>query len=406
MKNKRIPSILGTILLLFILFAGVWLTLRRTNTVSKASGDCTPTGVQVTNLTNKSADISFLTSATCSTSLTINGKTIPNFGDKLTTHYYRIDNLQASTLYQYYIIANGQQHQQPSFNFKTAPQVSTQTSTANLAWGKVVLASNKPSPNTIIYLNISGAWPLSALTDSDGQWHILLSNSFTQDKSAPFIPPTGGTEDILIYTPDGQLTQVENSLSKNDPVPNIIVGQGFTPQLGTGPGVTIPVSTSTPIILNSKLSITSPSEGESITSLRPDIFGVGKNNSPVNLSIDTDIIGKTTSKNDGSWNWSPDKNLSLGKHILTVTLGSELLQRNFTIIITTNATSPLSFSATPSATIVPTILPSTIPTVRTSKPSTKSGVPVTGNAFPFYLLILSSLFTLSFSLYFFNKDEK
>lgn len=411
MKNKRIPTILGVILLLFVLFAGVWLTFRPTNTISKASGTCSPTGVQVTNLTNISADISFITTSACSTSVILNGKTVSNYKNKSITHYFRIDNLLASNQYQYYIISDGTEYRQPSFNFKTAPQNTIKTSSANLAWGKVLLSSGKASTDSIVYVNIPGAWPLSALTDINGLWYISLNNSFTDDKLSPFVSPLNGTEDILVYSSDSTLTQVENNLSKNDPVPNIIVGKGFDSNLGTGPVSTVvptKILTPTPIIINTKLSILSPAEGESITALKPDIFGSGKNNSIVNLSIDTVITGTTTSKTDGTWNWSPTADLSLGKHLLTVTLGNELLQRNFIVSkIASNSTSPLSFSSTPSATIVPTILPTTIPTIRTSKPSTKSGVPVTGNTNPFYYLLLSSLLAICFSLYFFYyKDEK
>lgn len=417
MKNPKIPTIVGTILLLIILYFGVWLSTRVTNTGSKASGDCNPTSLQVTNLTNKSVDISFLTSASCASTLNINSKTIANFKSKSTTHYFRVDGLSASTQYQYSFVIDGNSLSKSEYSFKTAPLPSGNLSTANLAWGKIKLASGQPSVDTIIYLNIAGAWPLSALTDSNGQWHISMSNSFADDKNSLFIPPANGSEDIIIYSTDGQLTQVENSLAKNDPVPDIIIGVGFdTSNFGTGPGtsitptIVVATPTSFSVGIGGLLSIDSPKEGESITALKPDIFGSGKSNSVVNLSIDSDIVGKTTSKTDGTWHWSPDKNLSLGKHILTVTLGTELLQRNFTIVTPNSSTSPLSFSATPSATIVPTfsptIIPTLVPTVRTSKPSTKTGIPVTGNTSPLYLLLLSSLFTLSFSLYFFNRNEK
>lgn len=320
MKNKRIPTILGTILLLIVLFLGVWLSLRKTNTNSQATADCTPIGVQTTNLTNKSVDISFLTTSSCSSTLNINNQTIPNFKTKTTTHYYRIDNLSSSTQYQYKLIIDGQELSLPDYTFKTAPLPSGNLSTANLAWGKVKLATGQASSDTIVYLNIGGAWPLSALTDSNGQWHVSMSNSFTEDKNSLFIPPQNGYEDILVYSTDGQLTQVENSLAKNDPVPDIIVGQGFA--------------------------------------------------SPT--SVPTKIITPTP------------------------------------VIIDTNLP---AFSASPSATIVPldspTIIlspiPSLVPTIRTGKVSTKSGVPVTGNTSPLYLLLLSSLLTVSFSLYFFNK---
>lgn len=413
MKNKRIPTILGSLLLFTILFTGVWLSTQKTNTGSKASGGCSPIGVQVTNLTNKSVDISFQTTALCSSDINVNHKTISNFKSKSSSHYFRVDGLLSSTQYQYVLVVDGTQIESSDYNFKTAPLPSGNLSTASLAWGKIKLPSGQASLETIVYLNIPGAWPLSALTDSDGQWHILMSNSFTEDKSSLFIPPDNGSEDIFVYSTDGQLTQVENSLAKNDPVPDIIVGQGFdTSSLGVPINdIVVPIvnnvtPTSFSVGIGGLLSIDYPTQDESITTPRPDIFGSGKSNLTVNLSIDTDIVGKTTSGPDGIWHWSPEINLKLGKHILTVTQGTQLLQRNFSVVIPTDSTSPLSFSATPSATIVPivpTTAPTVVPTIRTSKPSTKSGVPVTGNTSPFYVLLLSSLLTVSYSLYFFYK---
>ncbi|MFA7301400.1 MAG: hypothetical protein WC069_03755 [Candidatus Shapirobacteria bacterium] len=411
MKDKRIPTILGTFLLLTILFSGVWLSLQKTNLFSQASGDCSPIGIQVTNLTNKSVDISFQTASACSSNLVINTLTLPNFGAKSTIHYFRIDNLSSSTQYQYHLLIDGQEFKQTFYTFKTAPLPSGTLPTANLAWGKILLSTGLPSVNSLVYLNIPGAWPLSALTDSNGQWHISLSNSYTDNKLSLFTPPLIGTEDIIIYSPNGQLTQVENSLTKNDPVPNIIVGQGFVSSLGTGPASTVAptkISTIVPTIaLNTKLSINYPSEGETITTLRPDIFGQGKNYSTVSLKIDTVISGNATTKADGSWNWSPVADLKIGNHILVATLGGETVTRNFIIGSVTSNSSPLSFSASSSAVVVtPTTIPTIIPTIRTGKVSTKSGIPVTGNASPLYLLLLSSLFTVSFSLYFFYRDEK
>lgn len=402
MKDKGIPTILGAILLFVILFIGVWLSTKKTNTSSNASGDCSPQGVQVTNLTNKSVDISFITSSLCSSTININTKIISNYKSKSSTHYFRIDGLLASTQYKYTIILDGHEYNNSSYTFQTAPLPSGGLSSANLAWGKVIISTNQASVNTIVYLNIPGAWPLSALTNSNGQWHISLADSFSDDKKSLFIPAAAGTEDIFVYSTNGQLTQLENDLSKNDPVPDIIVGQGFAPLLGAGPREVLP--TSAPNIINTKLSITSPSEGEEIITLRPDIFGTAKSYSTISLGIDSTINGTTTSKTDGSWNWSPNMNLSPGNHVLTVTNGNELLKRNFVIVSSNSSNSPLSFSATPSAQIItPTSLPTSIPTVRSVKVSTKSGVPITGNTSPFYVLILSSLLAVSFSLYFFNK---
>jgi hypothetical protein len=47
-KEKRIPTIIGLILLLITLYFGINLVNQRTNTSSRASGSCEPINPQVT----------------------------------------------------------------------------------------------------------------------------------------------------------------------------------------------------------------------------------------------------------------------------------------------------------------------------------------------------------------------
>ena len=96
-KEKKIPTILGLVILIGGVFVGVFLTNKNTNFISKASGDCSPINPQITNITNNSVSVSFLTESSCLSSLVINNQTIENtatLGDnkkskirKFITHY-------------------------------------------------------------------------------------------------------------------------------------------------------------------------------------------------------------------------------------------------------------------------------------------------------------------------------
>ena len=108
MKEKHIPSIFGLILLLIILFLGIKLSLSKTTLFSSASGSCLPIGVQITNLTHHSLDLSFTTSSSCLSLLEINSRRLPNFQESSLTHYFRVDNLNPGIDYSYSISSGGE----------------------------------------------------------------------------------------------------------------------------------------------------------------------------------------------------------------------------------------------------------------------------------------------------------
>jgi hypothetical protein len=421
MREKHFPSIFGLILLLVILFFGIKLSLQKTSLFSKASGNCLPEGVQVTNLTHHSLDLSFITSSPCLSILQIDNRYFENFQGSSLTHYFRVDNLQPKSDYQYSISSGGQNYQLSEYKVKTASKPALEASTSNLAWGKIIKADSSPSPNTILYLTISGALPLSAITDQNGQWHISLANSFTDSKDSWFSPPDSAPEDLIVYPPEGTLTQISHTTSQNDPVPDIIIGQNYLSNPSPS-GLGSLKSDSLSPSSNIKLEINNPTESENIHTLRPDIFGVGPANSQLVIKLESSPVFEDSviTSTDGSWNWSPPQNLTPGPHTLSVSYQDaagliKTIQRSF-IVEAASGDEILSFSATPSATIritptsvptpVPTIIPTTIPTIRTSKPSTKSGVPVTGSSLPGLILVLSSIFALGISLYFYRRDEK
>ena len=289
--------------------------------------------------------------------------------------------------------------------------------------GKILKANQDPSSNTILYLTIGGALPLSAITDQSGQWHISLADSFTETKDSWFTPSANTPEELIIYSPDGTLTQISHTTSQNDPIPDIIIGKNYlSAPAPPGSGSLRDSSPSSPSSI--KLEINNPAESENIYTLRPDIFGVGPANSQIQIKLESSPVyqDSVTTSIDGSWNWSPPQNLTPGTHTLTVSYQDaagfiKTLKRSFVVNAASGGNS-LSFSATPSATIKPfpttlptlsptdTPVPTSIPTIRTSKPSTKSGVPVSGSSFPGLMLVLSSVMALSLSLYLKKKDEK
>jgi hypothetical protein len=424
-KEKKIPTILGLLILLGVISASVFLTNRNTNSVSKASGDCTPQNPQITNITNNSASISFTTDSDCLSSLSIDNQTIENSAvisndQKSKIHYFDVSNLADNTDYNYSVIGDGKSYDQTSYKFKTAQKPNSPIPSSNLAWGRIFTQDLKPAGKVMIFVNISSASPLSALVTTSGNWNISLANSFNDSKSDRFTPDKNTPEEIIVIDRDKQTTQISANTSQNDPTPDIILGQNqfspasvnFNTETNTGS-----LSSITPVPDSKELDILNPKDNDSLSTKKPDFFGTGPINSKIEIQVHSSTVynGEVTTQEDGSWNWSPPSDLSPGEHTITATTienGVEkIITRKFTVLAADNQ---LSYSASPSATTptptiiptstpIPTIIPTTKPTViptstiKTSKPSTNSGMPTTGNSFPtIFLLSISALF-ISFS---------
>lgn len=421
-KEIKFPTILGLLLLTFSLFAGSYLTSQTTSLRSRASGDCHPQNLQITNITHSSFDLFFITSVPCSSALSLDGRLVNDFyqSDNNRLHYFQVDNLQPDHQYSFSIVSGGSSIDNPDYTLATAPQPSSQMPTSNLAWGKVFNPDSTPATKAIVYLIIPGASPLSAPVTNSGNWHISLAHSLTQDKTNWFTPPASAEEEIYVIAPDGQTTQLTHHTSANNPVPDIIIGQNyFSDSSASSTGqltITNPVNSTTN---QPNLSVHNPNEGETLNTANPNFFGTAPIGSKVLIEVESEQKHQDELlATDGNWSWSPPQSLEPGEHTLTVksqdpdTLAWSTIVRRFFVLPSNDA---LAFTASASAstptpttlpTSVPTLVPTIIPTpttslptptdvVRAAQPDTSSGVPTTGFGLPtFALLAIAGLMIL------------
>lgn len=409
---KTIPSILGIIVLLLGLIAGTYLSGKVSFFSPKASSSCVPNNLQVTNLTHNSFDVSFVTDSNCSTQIVVDGRNIFDIRQSQSqplrqTHYFRISNLKPEQNYNFSITSGGQDYSLDSYQAKTGKTPGGQLPSSNLAWGRILEANGNPSQDAIIYLNIPKSLPLSAFAGVDGRWNISLAFSLTDDKSGWFNPEPGVPEEIVVMSTSSSPTIVSSNTSRNDPVPDIILGKNQ--DLSTSKQAILPTSI-VPTTTLGELTVDNPKENESITSNLPDFFGRGLAGSTINLVLETmtNTIGQVIVSSSGSWRWSPPKALVSGSHTLRVSSLGSTISRHFQVI---SSDYGLAFSASSSATIAPTIIvptptiestpiptPTLTPTPQTKKtlPSTSSGVPTTGNPqLTFVIMLVGIIIILS-----------
>jgi len=436
-KEFKIPSILGLVLLFGGIIGGYLLTNNQTvNTITKASGDCQPINPQITNITDKSAVISFTTSSICPVTISINDQI---YKDKRATssqeikskvHYFELDNLKEASDLTYVVIGDGKRYENSNYKINTANKINQSVPSSRLAWGRVFTSDLKPASEAIVYLNIPGAYPLSALVTSSGNWDISLATSLNQSKTNWFTSPSNTDEEIIVIAQDQPSTQITGNTSRNNSVPDIIIGQNSfssTPVDTSQLPATGSLNSVTPVTSSKQLDILNPKDNENLSTKKPDFFGTGPINSKVKIEVHSDTVynGEVTTNSDGSWNWSAPSDLSPGEHTITATTIengiTKTISRKFIVLAADSTTSfsasssattptptPTTSTPTPTVKIIPTSIPTIVPTViatssRTTRPSTSSGVPVTGNFAPTVILMIISVFLIFTSVLFLKK---
>jgi hypothetical protein len=424
-REKKMPTILGLFLLLATLYLGNSVINRQTNNVSKASGSCEPSGLQITNVTYSSATISFTTSLDCLSALSVSNQTIENPKGKSKIHYFEINSLEESKVYTFKIISDGQTYSLDSYNFKTAQKPSTPMPSSKLAWGRVYKPDKTIATQAIVYFTITGASPLSALVTSSGDWNIALATSFNESLTDYFSTPANIEENIIVIDESQSQTQIVGNTDHNNPVPDIIIGQNNfsapTPAVELPQSNLLENSYSSDNTKSTTLTISNPKDNETISTKRPDFFGTAKPGSSLKIEVHSSSIISSTANvdNDGSWNWSPSKDLSVGEHTITVTDdNNNVISKKFIVLA---AESNTSFTASASATTPtktptkipsqnPTPTPTTIPVsptrtpIPTTIPSTSSGVPRTGNTAPTLIILILSLLSITSAFIYYKKS--
>ncbi len=439
-KEARIPTILGLLLLIVSLFGGVYLTSRNQNLSSKANSDCKPQNPQVANITHNSVEISYFTQSECSSVLKIDTQTITNHfsstSSKSKTHYFIINGLNEKTKYIYSVISEGNTYTNQNYSFTTASKPIGNIPTSNLAWGRVFNPDLSPASDAIVYLNIPGASPLSSPVTKNGYWNISLAISFNADKNNWFSLSTDTQEDIVVISADAVTTQITSHSSRNNPVPDIVIGQNsFSESNSLSQPTTGQLDQFDLDPASKKLEIINPSDNETLSTQKPEFFGSAPSSSKVIIKVESPetINSETTSTSNGTWSWSPPSNLAPGQHTITVSAQNpttgvwQTITRQF-VVLAADSDSPLAFSSSSSATpivstptSVPTVTKTLTPTTSlstqslvttltpTSKPSpipTISQMPVAGNSSPTILFLLFSFPLIALSLHLFTKSGK
>lgn len=215
-------SKLVIILLIIAIPVSVYLIGQRTGFFGKASISDIPKQVQITNISDNSFTVSWITDKETSGFISFGdseklGNTALDDRDTGAeqarfTHYVTIKSLDPEKVYFFKINSTDKSYQQ-----KTAPVTSDAPPVAQVIFGSVITKDGKIPKEAIIYLNFEDSTALSTFT-RNGNYLLTLNNARVKDLST-YISYKGGDK-VKVYgvSPEGSY-EITSIVSSNKPIP-------------------------------------------------------------------------------------------------------------------------------------------------------------------------------------------
>lgn len=243
--DKRIPTILGLAVLVVALIAGTLLIGAGPIVFApRATPATTPTRIKVTNVTDNSFSVSFVTAESTAgfvkygsdpksmkTQSSDDRDQLSGTVGSYSTHHISVRGLEQNTTYNF-VLGTGSgstfDNDGQPFTVKTARR-SGAPSAAKTIYGSVTNASGAPADGAIVYVSVAGAGELSSLVKNSGSWAVPLSNARVPDGSgyAQVTDETPITLNVQGPQPEQQVT-VQTAVKDAQPAAAIALGASGT----------------------------------------------------------------------------------------------------------------------------------------------------------------------------------
>ncbi|MFZ3301713.1 MAG: Ig-like domain-containing protein [Microgenomates group bacterium] len=393
-KKLKLPTILGVVILVFGIVAGVTLINSRQVFKIGANVDAVPKNVRVTNITDSSATVTWTTDIKSKgfvkwgkSELSLSKVALEDENEPSLVHSANIIGIDQGSTVSLKINSDSKDYDNQGLAWQATTTNTKVSSTENQIASGTVLNSDGSTPaRAIVYLSINGT-VISALTSIEGNFVIPISNyiASVSDSTAIEISVQGGTAgttQAVIYPKSIKF------------IPAMILGRSYdfrtaventTTQL---PESTLTVPESVEVSSRfevtrsteeketvSTLSIESIDEGEIITTVDPEFFGSAPQGAQIEIQVESELqIGTVNVDSKGKWAWNPPNDLEAGEHKLTVKWrDASGILRTITRTFIVSASEGPAFESTPSATPLNT----TAPTATATAISTSSAAPKT-----------------------------
>lgn len=184
-------KIIITFLLISGLLISIYLVSQQTSLFSKADVSTAPQEIKVSNISDNSFTISWLTGKPTTGFIKYGSEaleeTVQDDRDSgsqqlRTTHHVTLKNLEPGKTYYYKIFSGPEvfDNQGKPFTQVTAPTTENPPAVPEPVFGKVVTPEGAAASEALVYLQINGGSLLSGYT-REGNWLITLNNARTKD---------------------------------------------------------------------------------------------------------------------------------------------------------------------------------------------------------------------------------
>lgn len=384
-KEKRIPTLLALFLLLTGIAGALYFDGTYQSITSKAGAPVTPGDVHMTNLSDNSITVSYLTDKESVGAISVSG---PNMklnliddkdlleGTKARlTHMFTVKNLKSDSGYTIIVtggIPNCNPSVCPEFIQKTGVKIEKSLDLPPVS-GQIVDVSRKPVDGAIVYLLIGRAAPLSARSDKTGKFAIPLNNLRSQDlKIRPDLNENVSVQITIKSSSSDHASVLTDivTIKKNPMLGELALGKSYNYISGQNTGDII-----RPEVLgkNTQIKLTPTPKQElskkgfdfvfprykldTTIDTNPKIRGIGMPNQKIKISVKSTVQTETvTVASDGTWEYRPKLPLSPGMHTISITGkdntgATSTLTREFVVLKSGEA---VLGDSTPSASLTPT----------------------------------------------------
>ena len=339
--NKRIPTLFGLFIITISIGITTILVNQETLLQTKASPTQQPQNVRLTNVTDNSFTVSYITADKISGSLNYGkdktlgqsaldkkDQQIKKVTDK-EIHSITVNNLTSLTKY-YFTITSGQDtylnNNQP-FEIVTAQTILTLSTNNDILSGKITLPNGLPPNEGIIYITTDNSAVISQTLKPDGTYEIPLSLIRTDDLSSYFNFNSNSIIKILIYG-DNLTSNVFFSKNQGNSIPTITLSKDYDFRTNetleasiSANQISFPSFTSTSSGTQKKTpQILTPKKNQGFNDAQPLFKGTALPNQNVEIIIHSDEQIQTQLKtdNNGNWRFRPSNPLSVGAHTITI----------------------------------------------------------------------------------------
>jgi len=381
MKNtlwhKRIPTLLGLLLILIGIGITTYLAGNGTTINIKAGPSEAPANVRITNITDSSFSISYTTEAQVVGSINYgenaqleqtslddrdkNGKISSHF-----LHYITVKNLNPATIYYFSITSSNKTFMLNGAPYKisTGAKLISRPIENNAISGKII--SPKFSKEVTVYISSEGSGTISTMVNDDGSYEAILDDLRNTDLSSYFDFNKNTVFNMLIQGPD-EVSSVKFTAPPDGSLPQITLSENFdfTQKELENSSASAKESFSSlslqPETVSTSPQIISPKKDQEFIDPQPRFTGIASPNSTVDIEIHSDdnVKAKITVDAKGNWSYRPPLSLSPGNHTITVYARDQagilrIITQSFTIF---ESGTQIAEAATPSATPIPTGVP-------------------------------------------------